>query len=149
MGIIMDDINPTNEIQPIDPKEFEESEIKRELNKPFDDAADWACWYFKNHYPSYVKQLRNIESNKELRRLAETLVGFPIEMQKTPIKTKEAQEACSLGLALLHAKAIMRNAAQLDIMEESINKDIDNATNTVDNETSESINQTEQENENE
>lgn len=95
------------------------------------DRADVASLYFKNNWPIFVKATDNMK-RKELIRVIQTLVGWPLEMEKFNFQTEIEKLAFKVGMDLTDAKFIMRMVVEGENLEQK-NSSVDNNVEMGDN----------------
>lgn len=99
--------------------------------KPEEIAAN----FFKTYYPVY-KGLVSRLSKKDVMRLADALIGFPLEVNEPKFFGESGKKAFWIANQLLDCKLIMRSAVELDIMNEAMEKTKDiNVSNNDNNDT--------------
>lgn len=84
-----------------------------------------AAGFFMQYYPSYKVLLGRL-NRKDAVRLADALVAWPLEIQTPKFANSEGDIAFRLGLQLIDCKMIMRNALEMEAMQEAANKQTDN-----------------------
>lgn len=96
-------------------------QVEKELTEQFVDMQknmqpeDVAAHFFQMFYPHYKQYLSTL-SNKDLRRVAEHVVQFPLEDSNPSFHSQNAKNAFELGLRLNDCKMIMRNVIEMERM---------------------------------
>ncbi len=78
-----------------------------------------AANFFRQHYPSY-KVLIGKLNKKDALRLADALVGWPLEVSDPNFYSKDAKHAFLIANQLLDCKLIMRSAVELELMDKAL-----------------------------
>jgi hypothetical protein len=118
--------------------ETQQTEIQTEIENIAENNAkmspeEIAASFFKQHYPSY-KLLISKLNKKDALRLADALVGWPLEVTDPNFFSKNAKHAFIIANQLLDCKLIMRSAVELELMNKALTeKNTEEETSTVDN----------------
>lgn len=80
-----------------------------------------AATFFKNYYPAYKILIKKL-NKKDAVRLADALVGWPLEVDEPNFFNKEAAQAFWIANQLIDCKLIMRSAVEIDQMQKSFNE---------------------------
>lgn len=82
---------------------------KNATRKPEEISAE----FFVKNYPMYKRFLTTL-GKKDLSRLCEALIGFPIEIQAPKFQSEAAKAAFSLGHTLMDMKMMIRMAVMTE-----------------------------------
>jgi predicted flavoprotein YhiN len=119
------------------PQEIEAELIKQVQDEAIHQAANMkpeerAAMTFSQGFPVF-EQLVSDLSNKDLRRLCEALVQFPLITNDPKFNEEKARHALGVGLNLIDAKYIMRMAVnieqQLEAQDQAQQQDANEQTN--------------------
>jgi hypothetical protein len=114
----------------------ETQEIVQEAEKISEEIAqnnanlspeEIAATFFKNYYPTY-KLLIGKLNKKDAVRLADALIGWPLEVDEPKFFNNDAKKAFWIGNQLLDCKLIMRSAVELDAMSKAVQTNNDAVT---------------------
>jgi hypothetical protein len=72
-----------------------------------------AVEHFRNYYPMYKRHIMQL-NKKDLERLCDALIAFPLEMEKPRFNSEAAKVAFGLGHALMEAKMMLRLAVTVN-----------------------------------
>ncbi len=95
-------------------QEVAESNAKR-------SPEDLAASFFVQHYPTY-KMLMGRLNRKDALRLADALVAWPLEIEKPKFVNSDGYNAFRLGLQLIDCKMVMRNAVEMENLQNIIDE---------------------------
>ena len=98
-------------------KDLVDEEVAK-LNRTNVSYADSLAFYFQTHLPMYQSLLPRL-SSKELRKLAEHVVTFPIGDSEPKFKNPDAEKALDLGLRLIHCKKLMELMIEDEKLQEA------------------------------
>lgn len=90
-----------------------------------------AATFFKNYYPTY-KLLISKLNRKDAIRLADALIGWPLEMNEPKFFNDEGKRAFWIANQLLDCKLVMRSAVEIDLINQAEKQKAD-AETSVDN----------------
>lgn len=93
------------------------------------NPEDIAAEFFQQNYRKY-KGLLSVLSKKDLMRVNDALIAYPLEMEKLKFNDKRAHLAFALGFRLLEAKQIMMNFVQLEQLK-ALNEQSGEVENTA------------------
>lgn len=85
---------------------------------------------FRYYFPQYQK-LISFLGNKDARRLNESLVGYPLEIQNPKFHSDDAKKAFELAKILLDAKFVLQQKALSDKLQELETAEVGNTTEAI------------------
>jgi hypothetical protein len=102
---------------------MEELQLKEEASTPqtTPNPEDLAAQHFKSFLPRY-DSLVNKLSLKSLKRLAKSLVAYPLEDRKHVHRKGDEEEALKLGEALMQSKFVMFMTNLYKLSQEELEK---------------------------
>lgn len=112
-------VSPVEEFAQVDPLQVEKDltnqfiDMQKNMN-PEDVAAHFFQMFFP-HYKAYLGTL----NNKDLRRVAEHSIQFPLTDDNPTFHDPNAKKAFELALRLIDCKMIMRNVLEMERMVEA------------------------------
>ena len=110
-----------------DAQEVAEANAKR-------SPEDLAASFFMQYYPSYRMLLGKL-NRKDAMRLANALVAWPLEIETPKFVNNDGYTAFRLGLQLIDCKMVMRNAVEMENMQNVIYENQENVVqSSVENE---------------
>lgn len=92
------------------------------------NPVQFALYFFKQNYPLFRAGLSTL-NKKDLQRMCEAIVGFPLEIEDPKFYNKNGQAVFRTANSLLEMKAILRMAVQLDD-QATKQTNVENNTNT-------------------
>lgn len=102
-----------------------------------------AANFFAEYYPSYKILVEKL-NRKDAVRLADALVAWPLEIQTPKFADNDGYNAFRLALPLIDCKMIMRNAVEMENMQNAIdNQSVDLIQSTEENEVQKTEGETE------
>lgn len=109
-NLILDESTPQPEAKQLSPEEV-------------------ASNFFRNYYPSYKLLVKKL-NKKDAIRLADSLVGWPLEVNDPKFFSKDAKQAFWVANQLLDCKLIIRSAVEFERMQQAMDQ---NETVNIDN----------------
>lgn len=97
------------------------------------NPEDIAAEFFQQNYPKYRGIMITL-GKKDLLRVNEALIGYPLEIVEPKFNDKRAHLAFAMGVRLIEAKQIMINFVQLEQMKELAAKSGEAGASPVNNE---------------
>ncbi len=113
-----------------------QEDVVQEVQKIVDEIADnnanlspeeIAATFFKNYYPTY-KLLIGKLNKKDAIRLADALIGWPLEVDEPKFFNNDGKKAFWIGNQLLDCKLIMRSAVEIEAMTKAAQTNNDAVT---------------------
>lgn len=103
----------------VDPNQVEKELLDKfkemQANMP---AEDVAAHFWQMYFPIYRQLLQGL-SNKDVRRVAEHILQWPLEESHPNFTDKQAIQAFQLGIRLFDCKMIMKSAVEIERIKEA------------------------------